>query len=265
MKKYFRKSFRKLNNNMDPITIKTETEIKKMTEGGKKLKRVKNKLKEKVAAGVSAAEIEELANDLIKEEGASASFKLVEGYSWATCVNVNDGLVHGIPKKEIVFKKGDVVSVDVGLFYEGFHTDTSFSVDIEGSPETKRFLEAGREALKAAIKEVRPKSRVYDVSTAIEKKIKKHGYTPIRALVGHGVGKNLHEEPAIPCFTMGKREETPEIVPGMVLAVEVMYTHGSPEIVRESDEWTISTRDGKISALFEETVAVTSHGPIVLT
>lgn len=250
---------------MEPISIKTEAEIEKMKEGGEKLARVKAKLREKVAPGVSADEIETLANVLIKEEGAQASFKLVEGYSWATCINVNDGLVHGIPKKETVFKKGDLVSVDVGLFYKGFHTDTSFSLDVDGSKETKSFLQAGREALNSAIREARPKARIYDISAAIEKKIKSKDYTPIRALVGHGVGKSLHEEPAIPCFTIGKREESPEILPGMVLAIEVMYTHGSPEIVRESDGWTISTRDGKISALLEETVAVTSHGPIVLT
>lgn len=250
---------------MEPISIKTEAEIEKMREGGKKLAKVKAKLREKIAPGVSAAEVEELANTLIQKEGAKASFKLVEGYSWATCVNVNDGLVHGIPKKETIFKKGDVVSVDVGLLYKGFHTDTSFSVDVDGSSEIKSFLRTGQEALNSAIKKAKPGGRIYDISEAIETRIKKSGYIPIRALVGHGVGKSLHEEPSIPCFTFGKREDTPEITPGMVLAIEVMYTHGSPEIVRESDKWTISTRDGKISALYEETVAVRPHGPIVLT
>lgn len=250
---------------MDPISIKTETEIEKMIAGGKKLARVKSGLRKKVSQGVSAYEIELLADRLIKEEGANASFKLVEGYSWATCISVNDGLVHGIPKKETIFKKGDLVSVDVGLYYEGFHTDTSFSLALDGSKEVKKFLQVGHEALNNAIKKARVKGRIYDISEAIEIKITEAGYTPIRALVGHGVGKNLHEEPAIPCFTSGRREDSPEIVPGMVLAIEVMYTQGSPEIVRESDGWTISTRDGKISALLEETVAVTPHGPIVLT
>ncbi|MBI4157829.1 type I methionyl aminopeptidase [Candidatus Woesebacteria bacterium] len=250
---------------MEPISIKTEAEIEKMIVGGKKLSRVKTKLREKVAAGVSAYEIETLADTLIKEEGAKASFKLVEGYSWATCININDGLVHGIPKREIVFKKGDVVSVDVGLFYDGLHTDTSFSVDLDGSKEIKKFLSVGQEALGLAIKKARVKGRIFDISEAIEEKIKGAGFTPIRALVGHGVGKSLHEEPSIPCFTSGTREESPEILPGMVLAIEVMYTQGSPEIVRESDGWTISTRDGKIASLFEETVAITPQGPIVLT
>lgn len=250
---------------MDPISIKTKKDIAHMLEGGQKLSRVKSKLRERIAVGVSASEIETLADTLIKKEGAKPSFKMVEGYSWATCVNVNDGLVHGIPKEEIVFKKGDLVSVDVGLFYEGFHTDTSFSVDVEGSYETKKFLSIGRRALENAIGKAKRGNRIYDISAAIEKVIKKAGYTPIRALVGHGVGRALHEEPGVPCFTAGIRNDSPQIVPGMVLAIEVMYTQGSPDIVRDSDGWTIRTRDGKMSALFEETVAIPPHGHIVLT
>ena len=236
-----------------------------MRKGGEALARVKGTLKKSVKSGVSADEIEKLANELIVKEGGKASFKMVKGYSWATCVNVNDGLVHGIPKKEIVFKKGDVVSVDVGMYYEGFHTDTSFTVAIDPPPQIKKFLGAGKDALLAGIGEARPGNRIYDISQAVEKEIVSAGFTPIRALVGHGVGRTLHEEPSIPCFTFGKRNASPEILPGMVLAIEVMYTHGSPEIVREDDGWTISVADGKISALFEETVAVTRHGHLVFT
>lgn len=250
---------------MQPISIKTEADLGKMRQGGEKLVRIKEALKKKVKAGVSASEIEALANELIDSEGGKASFKMVEGYSWATCVNVNAGLVHGIPRREVVFKKGDVVSVDVGLAYEGFHTDTSFTLDLEGTPQIKKFLGVGREALLAGIAEVKPNNRIYDISRAIEKVLTAAGLTPIRALVGHGIGRALHEEPAIPCFTMGKRTASPEILPGMVLAIEVMYTQGSPEIVREEDGWTLSVADGKISALFEETVAVTRHGHLVFT
>lgn len=236
-----------------------------MRTGGEKLARVKEALKQKVVPGANAMEIEELAAKLIREEGAKPSFKMVKGYKWATCTNVNDGLVHGIPKKELIFRKGDIVSVDVGLFYQGFHTDTSFSVAIDGSRETKQFLGVGQNALLAAIDKARPGNRIYDISAAIEGEIEKAGYTSIRALVGHGVGKNLHEEPAIPCFTSGERKDSPEILPGMVLAIEVMYTQGGSDIVCDSDGWTIRTADGKIAALFEETVAATPHGPLVFT
>lgn len=255
------------------IIKKTPEEIGIMAEGGRRLSKVKESLEKKVKAGVSAIEIEILANKLIKKEGGEASFKMVPGYSWATCINLNSGLVHGIPKKEMVFKKGDLVSVDVGMLYKGFHTDTSVTVAIEADSEIQRFLSVGKRALNEAISKVRVGNYIYTISEAIEKILKAGGYSPIRALVGHGVGRKLHEEPQIPCFlpfdsAQGKPvriEDSAKIEPGMVLAIEVMYAIGSPDVVQFDDGWTIATRDGKISGLFEETVAVTSEGPIVLT
>jgi len=251
------------------ITIKTPQEIKIMAEGGEKLARVKNALKEAVKPGVKASEIEELAVKLIREEGAEASFKKVPGYSWATCISVNEGLVHGIPVPSIVFKKGDIVSVDVGIYYKGFHTDTSISVGIEESPENRKFLNVGQETLNKAIKAAVPGNHIYDISKVIEDSVKSAGYTPIKALVGHGVGHELHEDPQIPCFVpldyaRGK-PGSPEIVPGMVLAIEVMYAKGADKVEIAEDGWTIRMADGKISGLFEDTVAVTEKGPVVLT
>jgi methionyl aminopeptidase len=214
---------------------------------------------------VSAADIEELAKELIEKEGGKPSFMMVPGYKWATCVNVNEGLVHGIPKKKVVFKKGDVVSVDVGFYYKGFHTDTSITKGLAVDAKTKKFLATGEAALKNAIKAAKAGNRIMDISEAIETTVKANGYSPIRALVGHGVGRALHEGPQIPCFTGGKKEKSPEILPGMVLAIEVMYSLGSPEVELGLDGWTISMRDAKIAALYEETVAITKHGPFVLT
>jgi methionyl aminopeptidase len=250
---------------MDKLTIKSAEEIAVMAQGGQKLGRVKKELRKIISEGTSAKQVEDLATELIKKEGAQPSFKMVEGYSWSTCVNVNEGLVHGIPTQELVFKKGDIVSVDVGVFYKGFHTDTSFTVGIDIDNEKQKFLETGKRALNKAIKTALPGKRIYDISGAIEDEIKKDGYSPIMALVGHGVGRELHEEPQIPCFRVGRREQSIEIVPGMALAIEVMYAQGSPEVVIEPDGWTIATHDGKISALYEETVAVTTHGHIILT
>ncbi len=247
------------------IRIKTPEEIQIMVEGGRRLARVKNALKEAVGAGVTSMDIENLAVKLIKEEGAEGSFDKVPGYSWVTCVNVNEGLVHGVPSGDVVFKDGDVVSIDVGLYFKGFHTDTSISVGVNVSPENKKFLNIGQKALETAISKAKVGEHIFDISKAIESTIEAAGYTTVKALVGHGVGRELHEEPQIPCFVPGRIEDSPKIVPGMVLAIEVMYTQGSDKVEVLEDGWTIAMRDGKISGLFEDSVAVTDKGPIILT
>ncbi|KKQ86001.1 MAG: Methionine aminopeptidase [Candidatus Woesebacteria bacterium GW2011_GWB1_38_8] len=248
------------------MIIKTGTEIKIMQEGGKKLSHVKNSLEKAVKEGISAMEIENLANDLMAKEGGKPSFKMVDGYRWATCVNVNNGVVHGIPKKSIIFKRGDLVSIDVGMFYKGFHTDTSFSVGVSTGVKTNKFIETGKIALKKAISEAKVGKRIWDISNAIETTLNKAGYSPIRSLVGHGVGRELHEDPQIPCFVDSlKRNESPIIPEGAVLAIEVMYTKGGSNVSLSDDGWTINTADGKIAGLFEETVAITKKGSIVLT
>lgn len=251
---------------MTKINIKTDQEMKFMREGGAKLAQIKKKVAKVVNAGVSAMDIEELTATLIKESGAEASFKKVSGYHWATCVNVNNGAVHGIPKKEVVLKDGDVVSVDLGLFYKGFHTDTAFTVVIgKADPEKRQFLENGRKANNAGIKAVKAGRTVGDISKAIEGVLKEANLRPIWSLTGHGVGRDLHESPSIPNFVSDSADEKVVLKRGMVLAVEVMYTQGDGEIVRDDDGWTLRTKDGKIAGLFEETVAITGHGSIVLT
>lgn len=247
------------------IKIKTPDEIKIMAEGGAKLARVKKGLSEAVAPGVTGLDIENLAMQLIKKEGAEPSFNKVPKYYWATCVNVNAGIVHGIPTKDIVFKDGDIVKIDVGIYYKGFHTDTSISVGINPSPENRHFLTVGEETLGKALKAVKPGNHIFDISKVIEENIEGAGYSTIKALVGHGVGRELHEEPQIPCFVPGRIEESPEIRPGMVFAVEVMYAMGDDKVHILEDGWTIAMRDGKISGLFEDSIAVTEKGTIVLT
>ena len=249
---------------MHKFELKTEKDIKIMREGGEKLARVKKALNEAVSANVSAGTVEKLAVELITKENAKPSFAMVHGYKWATCINVNDGLVHGIPSPELIFKNGDVVSVDVGLYYKGFHTDTSFSVVVGNSPELQKFLNTGKTALKKAIAKAAPGNRLGDISSEMEKNLLKSGATPIEALVGHGIGRNLHEDPMVPCYT-GYAGENLVLPEGAVLAIEIMYTMGEPAVKTDRDGWTIRTRDGKISALFEETVAVTKDGPFILT
>lgn len=249
---------------MKKFSLKTPEEIAIMAEGGKKLSLVKKALKSAVKAGLSAASIEALAMAEIKAQGAEDSFSKVPGYKWATCINVNDGVVHGIPSPELIFQDGDIVSVDVGLFYKGFHTDTSFSVLLGEDKEKQRFLEIGRSSLNNAIKNAKAGKRLRDISEGIESTLLTNGCYPIEALVGHGIGRELHEDPMIPGYT-GYAGENFELKEGVVLAIEVMYTMGSGEVKTDADGWTIRTKDGKISALFEETVAVGKDGPFVLT
>ena len=247
------------------IRIKSPEEMEIMAEGGAKLGRVKNALAAAVKEGVTALDIENLAMKLIKEEGAEPSFNKEPNYYWATCVNINEGLVHGIPTKDVVFRNGDLVKIDVGIYHKGFHTDTSVSVGISPSPENKKFLYTGELALQKALQAVKTGNHIYDISEAMEGVLEGAGYSPIKALVGHGVGRHLHEDPQIPCFVPGPIDESPEIKEGMTLAVEVMYAAGSDKVEILEDGWTIAMRDGKISGLFEETVAVTSKGVKVLT
>jgi len=245
------------------IKVKTKKDIGIMHEGGKKLSGIKKILKEKIKEGVNAKEIEDLATKLIKKEGGTPSFKTVPKYSWSTCINVGSGVVHGVPKKEIVFKNGDLVSVDIGFYYKGFHTDSSFSL-IVGSSESE-FLKVGKKALEAGISKAKVGGRIYDISEAIEKTLKKGGYSPVKVLVGHGIGKNLHEAPQIPCFTKEKREKSQKILEGSVLAIEVMYTEEESDMYLEEDGWTISTKNESLAGLFEETVAILGSGPKILT
>ncbi len=250
---------------MKKITIKTEEEMKIMAEGGKKLGRVKDALGKAVKPGVTAMDIENLAVKLIKEENAEASFKRVPNYKWATCINVNDGVVHGIPRATTVFKENDIVSVDVGVYYKHYHTDTALTVYLGEELWKKEFLTAGRKAMLDGVSQAKKGKTIGDISRAIEKRLIANDLRPVWSLTGHGVGKDLHEEPNIPCFVSNDPIQELVIGEGFVLAVEVMFTNGNGEIRQDNDGWTLRTKDGKIAGLFEETVAVTSHGSIVLT
>lgn len=248
------------------ITIKTPGELEIMAEGGKILTRVFKEILKIPKVGATPKNIEEETVRLIKSENAQASFKMVEGYKWATCIAVNDVVVHGIPNKT-PFNDGDIVGIDLGVFYKGFHTDASWTVIVGKADEkSTKFLEAGKKALSRAVSEVKIGNAVGDISKAIEEEVRKGGFSPVKALVGHGVGRELHEDPQIPGFLRGKIENTPKLKEGMVLAIEVIYNMGvSPVVYKNDDGWTISTSDGLPSGLFEETVAVTRTGPWVLT
>lgn len=241
-------------------------QIEAMKIGGAMLGRVRQALYEFTQVGISPKEVEFKARELIKAEGGSLSFTKVPGYRWATCININEGIVHGIPESTVPFADGDLVTVDVGVFYHGYHTDAAFSKVVGTStPAKNRFLRAGLEGLKNAIDAVKPGNRIGDISLAMESTLKKYGYRATRELTGHGVGKELHEDPMISNIVVGTREKTPLIKLGATLAIEIIYVEGKPSLVLEEDGWTISVKDGTLSAVHEETVLVTEDGCSILT
>jgi len=249
------------------IDYKTEEEIKIMSEGGKKLKQILERLIKFVKPGITTLAIENEAQRLIKEEKAEVSFDKVEGYQFATCLPVNEQIVH-TPPSERVLKKGDLLTIDIGLYYQGFHTDCAKTMVVgeEERGEIKRFLDTGREALKKAIEKIKVGGYLGEVSKAIEAIIKKNGYFVIKKLTGHGIGKDLHEDPFVFGFLDRPVEKTLKIKPGLVLAVEVIYSMGTEEMAFEKDnDWSIVTKDGSLSACFEKTVAVTKNGVLILT
>jgi methionyl aminopeptidase len=250
---------------MNKTDLKTPEEIEIMAEGGKLLGKIRNAVVVAVKPGIRTMDLEVLACEEIQKAGGKASFKMVSGYHHATCININEVGVHGIPAERIIVE-GDKVGIDVGMFYKGFHTDTATTVVCGRNPEVQKFLEVGKLALKKAIEQAKPGKQIADISRAMQEVIESSGYSAVRALTGHGVGRQLHEQPAIPCFDVGDGRHSPTITPGMVLAIEVMYNEGGMDVEYKNDDgWTIVTADGKISGLFEQTVAVTSQGTFVLT
>lgn len=236
-----------------------------MAEGGKRLAAIKNKLMATVEPGISLLELDASAERWLRDTGGEPAFKKVEGYRWATCINVNEGVVHGIPNRYVI-KDGDLVSIDIGLYYQNYYTDTSMSI-VAGkmTKEQVEFLQVGKMALRKAIEAARVGNYIGHISQAMQKEIEGAGYHPVKGLTGHGIGKSLHIPPNIPCCLLGNLEETPIIEPGQTLAIEVIYTWGKTKLVTEADGWTISTRDGTMAALYEETVAITDNGSLVLT
>lgn len=237
-----------------------------MTQGGAILGRVRAALYHFTQMGVSPWDIELEARRLIKAEGAELSFTKVPGYSWATCVNLNDGIVHGIPTSTLPLRDGDLVTVDVGVYFHGFHTDAAFSKVVgTANPAQQRFLQAGVEGLQAAIKSIRAGEHTGVIGNAMSQVLGSYGYSATAELTGHGVGRELHEEPLITNLSTPKLESTPIMRVGQTLAIEIIYVEGSPQLILEKDGWTISTKDGKLSAVFEETVVVTQDGSSILT
>ena len=235
-----------------------------MTDGGKILAHVKKQIKEYSQVESSMEAIDAKAEHLIKKAGAKPSFKMVPGYSWSTCININDSIVHGIPKGYI--NSGDLVTIDMGVYFKGFHTDSAISFVVGKSTDEKdRFLKTGQKTLEKTISKAIAGNKIKDLSKAMQDGIESNGYNVVRELTGHGVGEELHQEPSVPCFISNHPDMSVSLYDGMTLAIEVMYSMGNWPLSKDSDGWTLRMKDGKLSAVIEETVLVTNKKPIVLT
>ena len=245
------------------ISIKSQREIDLMVIAGKIVYETHKHIKPMIKPGVSLLELDAAAEKFILSKGAKPSFKGYDGFPNATCISVNEQVVHGIPSKRKL-KKGDIVSIDIGAEYKGYHGDSAWSYIVEdASDDIKYLMEHTKEALFQGIKEVKPGNRVGDISYAIGKYAEEHHLGIVRELVGHGVGNHLHEDPNVPNY--GIKGTGPLLKEGMVIAIEPMLNLGADDIVIDDNDWTISTLDGKPSAHFEHTVLVTKDGYQILT
>ncbi len=237
-------------------------EAKLMREGGKIAALALKKALEASMEGVSGIEIDKIAAETIYKKGGDLSYKTVPGYKYATCITVNEQVVHGIPT-ESKLHKGDVVSIDLAVEYKGWHTDTAWTVLVGKNADKEKFLNTGEEALQLAIKQAVEGKRIGDISCAIQNKVEGEGYSVVRSLVGHGVGRSLHEDPEVPGY--GKANTGMVLKSGMTLAIEVIYTQGLPDVALDKDGWTFVSADGSLAGLFEMTVLVGKEKTEVLT
>jgi len=219
-------------------------------------------LEERIRPGVRTKELDRISEDITVKEGGIPAFKNYHGYPASLCVSVNDEVVHGIPSDRVL-KEGDIVSLDFGVLYQGYYGDAARTCPVgEIALEDEKLINVTKKSLEAGIKQVKEGAKISDISKAIEDYVVKNGFSVVRDFVGHGIGKNLHEEPQVPNFYTEK--PTYPIKCGMVLAIEPMVNAGSSEVLIEKDGWTVKTKDGERSAHFEYSVAVVEDGPIVL-
>ncbi|MBN2016153.1 type I methionyl aminopeptidase [Candidatus Dojkabacteria bacterium] len=246
------------------VILKTEREIRIMREAGKILAQIIKKLSNGVKRGISTYDINGEAKDLCKYYKVNPAFLGYKGYPAATCLGVNDTVVHGIPSKEEILKEGDIISIDMGIIYKGYYSDCAVTVGVGSVPENaQRLISATRDSLEAAINQAKKGKTVGDIGYAIQSITELAGFSVVKQMVGHGIGKALHEDPQIPGF--GKQNTGVELKEGMVFAIEAIVNEGSERIKFLKDGWTTKTEDGKLSALFEHSVAITRQGTVVLT
>lgn len=246
------------------VTVKSEREIVIMREAGKILGEVLNKLGEMIAPGITTLDIDRKGEELIRKAGCIPSFKGYEGYPASICVSVNDEVVHGIPTKKHRLFEGDIVSLDAGVIHNGYQSDAARTYAVGTiDPEARRLIDVTKESFFRGIEFARAGNHLYDISSAIQKHVESNGFSVVRDLVGHGIGKELHEEPQIPNFK--PRGRGIRLCPGMTLAIEPMVNAGKYDVWILEDDWTVVTQDGTNSAHYENTVLITDGDPEILS
>ncbi len=246
------------------IVLKTSRELAIMREAGRISAMALKVAGEAVEPGVSTWEIDRVARKYIESQGAVPSFLGYGGFPASACISVNNVVIHGIPSKRQIIKAGDIVSIDIGAMFEGFNGDNAYTFACgEISAEAQRLLDATRESLYEGIKQATAGNRLGDIGSAVQRYVEARGYSVVRDFVGHGVGAKLHEDPSVPNY--GTPGRGVRLLPGMTIAIEPMVNQGRHEVQVQKDGWTTVTRDGKLSAHFEHTVAITPDGPVILT
>ena len=246
------------------VTIKSQREIELMRESCRILGEVHDKLAEIIAPGISTKEIDIEGERLIRSYGCVPNFLHYNGFPASICVSVNDEVVHGIPNKKKILKEGDIVSLDCGLIYKGYHSDAARTYGVgKISDEAQKLIDVTKQSFFEGIKYAKAGNHLYDISNAIDDYVTPFGYGIVRDLVGHGIGTSLHEDPQIPNFRQKRHGILLE--PGMTLAVEPMINMGTWEVCWEDDDWTVVTDDGSLSAHYENTILITEGEPEILT
>ena len=247
-----------------PISIKSAREIELMTEAGRILAIVHEEMRKALRPGMTTKDIDRLGEEVIRSYGCTPSFLNYNGYPASVCVSVNDEVVHGIPTDKRVIQEGDIVSLDAGVIYKGYHSDAARTHAVgEISPEAEKLIRVTEESFFEGMKYAKEGNYLYEISNAIGRYAEKHGYGVVRDLCGHGIGSHLHEAPEIPNYEMSRRGV--RLRKGMTLAIEPMINMGTWQVDWLDDDWTVVTRDGSLSAHYENTVLITENGPVLLT
>ena len=245
------------------IILKSKSEIKLMEEAGKIVAGAHEAVRKAIAPGITTEELDRIAEDYIRSRGATPAFKGYMGYPASICASINEQVVHGIPGP-VALKEGDIVSVDIGAFFNGYCGDAAKTHPVgKVSPDALRLIETAKEAFFSGLEFAREGYRLSDISHAIQVYVEGHGYSVVKALVGHGIGQAMHEEPQIPNY--GPPGRGPRLREGMTLAIEPMINAGAHEVATLHDGWTVVTRDGSLSAHYEHTIVITQGQPLILT
>ncbi|NPV27014.1 MAG: type I methionyl aminopeptidase [Firmicutes bacterium] len=246
------------------IILKSDRELDYLRDAGRVVARTHAELEKAVAPGVTTKELDQLAEDFMRHCGAIPAFKGYDGFPASICTSINEEVVHGIPSSLRKLITGDIISIDIGAIVSGYYGDAAVTLPVgEVTSEAARLINVTKESLAKGIEQAVVGNRLSDISHAVQTYVENNGFSVVRDYVGHGIGRSMHEEPQVPNF--GKPGRGPRLNPGLTLAIEPMVNMGTFEVMTKEDRWTVVTRDGKLSAHFEHTIAVTEKGPEILT